>query len=109
MNSNELNGAQRNFVEFYSKEQGLFYDDEIIPSYNEELEFDMSDVKPSIAGPANPEDRILLSEAKEKILEITHQENHLEHHIEINNNKSKLKTNSVVISASFVINAFCKL
>tara|TARA_B100001750_G_C15509072_1_gene602394 strand:- start:1069 stop:3018 length:1950 start_codon:yes stop_codon:yes gene_type:complete len=88
-----------NFVEFYSKEQGLFYDDEITPSYDEELEFDMSDVKPSIAGPANPEDRILLSEAKEKILEITHQENHLEHHIEINNNKSKLKTNSVVISA----------
>ncbi len=47
-------------VETYLKEQGLYYDGKK-KAYDLNLEFDLSAVVPSIAGPANPEDRISLS------------------------------------------------
>src|SRR4051812_14595012 len=52
-------------VESYSKEQGLWHDeDSEEPTYSETLGLDLSDVEPSIAGPKRPQDRILVSEAK---------------------------------------------
>src|SRR3954470_20268314 len=52
-------------VESYSKEQGLWHDeDSEEPTYSETLELALSDVEPSIAGPKRPQDRILVSEAK---------------------------------------------
>ncbi|MCH2367554.1 MAG: aconitate hydratase AcnA [Planctomycetes bacterium] len=54
-------------VERYSKEQGLFRnDDSADPEYSDLLELDMSAVEPCIAGPKRPQDRILLSESKER-------------------------------------------
>ncbi|MEM1942469.1 MAG: aconitate hydratase AcnA [Candidatus Caldarchaeum sp.] len=53
-------------VEHYSKLQGLFYDPSTTPDYTTVVELDLSTVEPSIAGPANPEDRIPLREAKKR-------------------------------------------
>ncbi|MEM4845057.1 MAG: aconitate hydratase AcnA [Acidilobaceae archaeon] len=51
-------------VELYAKRVGLWYDESVsIPKYSEVLKIDISDIEPSIAGPANPEDRIPLREA----------------------------------------------
>ncbi|ROR93658.1 aconitase [Salana multivorans] len=53
-------------VEAYAKEQSLWHDAANEPSYSEYLELDLGTVVPSIAGPKRPQDRILLSEAKEQ-------------------------------------------
>ncbi|MCX6650652.1 MAG: aconitate hydratase AcnA [Methanomassiliicoccales archaeon] len=50
-------------VERYSREQGLFYEDQV-PNYSEHLELDLSKVRPSLAGPKRPQDRIDLSQMK---------------------------------------------
>jgi len=48
-------------VEHYSKEQGLWVDDNII--FSDTLNLDMSKVVPSISGPNRPQDKVLLTEA----------------------------------------------
>ncbi len=53
-------------VEWYTRLQHLYYTGENEPSYSVKLEFDLSSVEPSIAGPAHPEDRIPLAKAKEE-------------------------------------------
>ncbi|MCF2706319.1 aconitate hydratase AcnA [Arcanobacterium haemolyticum] len=57
--------SQIALVEAYCKEQGLWHDPSREPVYSEYLELDLSTVVPSIAGPKRPQDRIVLSEAKE--------------------------------------------
>src|SRR6478609_3144573 len=52
-------------VEAYAKEQGLWHDPDAEPRFSEKLELDLSTVVPSIAGPKRPQDRVLLSEAKD--------------------------------------------
>ena len=56
-------------VEAYAKEQSLWHDPANEPNFSEYMELDLSTVVPSIAGPKRPQDRILLSEAKEKFEE----------------------------------------
>ncbi|MDO5699460.1 MAG: aconitate hydratase AcnA [Dermatophilus congolensis] len=56
-------------VEAYAKEQGLWHDPSVEPRFSEYLELDLSTVVPSISGPKRPQDRILLSEAKESFRE----------------------------------------
>ena len=56
---------QIDLVEAYAKEQGLWHDPRIEPRFSEYLELDLSTVVPSIAGPKRPQDRIVLSKAKE--------------------------------------------
>ncbi len=53
-------------VERYAKEQGLWHDPEGRPVYSEEAELDLSTVEPSLAGPSRPQDRVRLSEAKQR-------------------------------------------
>jgi aconitate hydratase len=59
-------------VKEYTILQGLFVEDHeaYTPSYAEVVELDLTDVEPSIAGPTNPEDRIRLREAKERLLRL---------------------------------------
>ena len=52
-------------VEAYAKAQGLWHDPSIEPRFSEYLELDLASVVPSIAGPKRPQDRIVLSKAKE--------------------------------------------
>lgn len=53
-------------VEAYSKQQGLWHDPEVEPTFSEYMELDLSTVVPSIAGPKRPQDRIELTKAKEQ-------------------------------------------
>src|SRR5690606_6535445 len=58
-------------VERYCKEQGLFRTaDTPDPEYSEVLEFDLSNVEPSLAGPRRPQDRVNLSEVKKSFLPV---------------------------------------
>jgi aconitate hydratase len=53
-------------VETYAKAQGLFHaSGSEEPDYAERLEFDLSTVEPSVAGPRRPQDRVPLSRARE--------------------------------------------
>lgn len=61
---------QLELVEAYAKTQGLWHDPDHEPRYSEYLELDLSTVVPSIAGPKRPQDRILLSKAKESFEDI---------------------------------------
>jgi len=48
-------------VEHYSKEQGLWADDNII--FSDSLNLDLSKVVPTISGPKRPQDKVLLTES----------------------------------------------
>jgi aconitate hydratase len=57
-------------VDAYAREQGMFEDEgSDDPTFSETLELDLSEVRPSIAGPKRPQDRIPLAEAKSAFLE----------------------------------------
>ena len=50
-------------VEAYAKEQGLWHaPDSPHPEYSSALELNMADVRPSLAGPKRPQDRVLLQD-----------------------------------------------
>jgi aconitate hydratase len=52
-------------VEAYAKEQGLWHDENSEePTFSDELELDLAEVVPSIAGPKRPQDRVSLTESK---------------------------------------------
>jgi aconitate hydratase len=51
-------------VETYAKAQGLWHSDDREPRYSEYLELDLGTVRPSIAGPRRPQDRVLVAHAK---------------------------------------------
>ena len=57
-------------VEAYTKAQGMWHDPSREPVYSEYLELDLSTVVPSIAGPKRPQDRIVLSQAKDSFQEV---------------------------------------
>ena len=60
---------QVKLVEAYTRAQGMFHTAESPEAqYSAVLELDMSTVVPSIAGPKRPQDRILLTEAKQAYL-----------------------------------------
>ncbi|KCZ55790.1 hypothetical protein HY29_10515 [Hyphomonas beringensis] len=50
-------------VEAYAKAQGYWRPDMAEPVFTDTLQLDLGDVKPSLAGPKRPQDRVLLSEA----------------------------------------------
>jgi len=53
-------------VEAYAKAQGLWHEpDQAEARYSSVLELDMGDVKPSLAGPRRPQDRVLLEDLKQ--------------------------------------------
>jgi len=57
---------QITLVEAYCREQGLFHDEDTPEAqYSELLALDLATVEPSVAGPKRPQDRVVLSEAKE--------------------------------------------
>jgi aconitate hydratase len=51
---------QIDLVERYSKEQGLWRLDNASPEFTQTLELDLSTVRPSLAGPKRPQDRVEL-------------------------------------------------
>lgn len=55
--------SQIALVEAYAKTQGLWLDPDATPDYSQYLELDLSTIRPSIAGPKRPQDRIELADA----------------------------------------------
>ena len=55
-------------VEAYAKEQGLWLDPSVEPAFSERLELDLGTIEPSLAGPARPQDRVPLREAKSRFV-----------------------------------------
>lgn len=67
----ETNRSERSeIIEAYAKEIGLFYTGKSDPEYTETIEFDLSSVVPAVAGPARPQDRIALSNLRDKFNDI---------------------------------------
>ena len=92
-------------VESYLREQGLYYDGKK-KDYDQYLDFDLSSVVPSIAGPSNPEDRISLSSVQtiKKIIEDNLSKNlnikeERSFDLKVAGKETQLKDGSVVIAA----------
>jgi len=68
----ELSGrdeSRRALVEQYARAQGMWREDgDADPVYTDVIELDMGTVVPSLAGPKRPQDRVLLSNAKNEFL-----------------------------------------
>jgi len=58
--------AHVRLVEAYLRAQGLFHDPTLHRRYSSELELDLTTVVPSIAGPSRPQDRVPLTEARDR-------------------------------------------
>ena len=56
-------------VERYCKEQGLFYDESVEPTYSDVLEVDLSQLEPTMAGPRRPHDMVRLKDVKRQFWE----------------------------------------
>ncbi|HYH28374.1 MAG TPA: aconitase family protein, partial [Actinomycetota bacterium] len=52
-------------VEAYAKEQGLWHEPDRDPAFSESLTLDLTSVRPSLAGPSRPQDRVPLDRARE--------------------------------------------
>ncbi len=57
-------------VEAYAKAQGLWRDPSVIADYSSTLGLDMASVKPSMAGPKRPQDRVLLEKVAANFAEM---------------------------------------
>jgi aconitate hydratase len=54
-------------VEAYAKEQGLWHDETSEqPTFSDQIELDLADVVPSIAGPKRPQDRVSLTQSRDE-------------------------------------------
>ncbi|SEA35807.1 aconitate hydratase [Desulfuromusa kysingii] len=86
-------------VESYCKEQGLWRADDLPdPTYSAVLELDLTTVKPSLAGPKRPQDRVLLENMgieTEKVLP----EDNRDKGVPIANSNDQLNHGDVVIAA----------
>jgi aconitate hydratase len=61
---------QAEVTESCAKALGLFYTGDFDPEYTQVLELDISSVKPSLAGPARPQDRISLNDLKTSFADV---------------------------------------
>jgi len=86
-------------VENYSKEQGLWADNDVV--FSETVDLDMSTVVPSIAGPKRPQDKVLLTESAQLFLESFKQNTKRQSLKEelVTGESFKLKDGDIVIAA----------
>jgi len=67
---NTNRSEEADFVELVAKENMLYYDENNEPEYTKVLEVDLSTVKPCVAGPSRPQDRIVIEDLKNKFDEM---------------------------------------
>jgi len=86
-------------VEKYSKEQGLWADENI--SFSKILDLDLSKVVPSISGPKRPQDKVLLSESSKSFMTSFKKNMNRENIKEeiVSGENFKLKDGNIVIAA----------
>jgi aconitate hydratase len=86
-------------VEAYAKEQGLFRTDRTPePVYSDTIELDLATVRPSLAGPKRPQDRVDLPEVKRNFLSLLGAEPR-EVPVSFNGTRAAVRDGSVVIAA----------
>ncbi len=86
-------------VEAYAKEQGLFRTDQTPePVYSDTIELDLATVRPSLAGPKRPQDRVDLPEVKRNFLSLLGAEPR-EVPVSFNGTRAAVRDGSVVIAA----------
>ena len=62
--------AQIRLVEAYAKAQGMWHDEGTRPAeFTTTLELDLADVRPSLAGPKRPQDRVLLGDVRQSYVD----------------------------------------
>ena len=92
-----------NLVETYSKAQGLWRDsNEPDPIFTDSLELDLSEVKPSLAGPKRPQDRVTLTDMNsnfELLLETNGKGNEKDKQVQVPGRDYTLSHGDVVIAA----------
>ena len=86
-------------VEHYSKEQGLWADDNIV--FSDTLNLDLSKVVPSISGPKRPQDKVLLTEAAQSFSKAFEENTNRKNKKEelVSGSDFKLKDGDIVIAA----------
>lgn len=82
-------------VEAYTKKQNLYYDYYYTPKYTEVLDFDLATMRPSVAGPKRPQDRIELSKVSTSLDSMMAENNKVIDPV----NSDKLSDGSIVIAA----------
>jgi aconitate hydratase len=94
--------AQIDLVERYCKEQGLWRQDTVVPTFTQTLELDLGTVKPSLAGPSRPQDRLELpavAPSFRKTLTDTFKKPADASRVSVNGNGTTLGHGDVVIAA----------
>ena len=94
--------SQLELVKAYAQVQGLWHNTEIEPIYSEYIELDLGVVKPSIAGPKRPQDRVELSNAAtafETAVATYTQDRTRTGHVSLNGDEFDVAHGSVVIAA----------
>jgi len=86
-------------VEKYSIENSFFYAEHSEPNYTQTLNFDLSEVKPAMAGPKRPQDKVLLPDVPKNFEMSFKDTSHEGHTIIIEDSKVEIKDSSVVIAA----------
>jgi aconitate hydratase len=99
------------FIEAYLRDQRLFLDHNLTPTYSQTLELDLSTVVPSLAGPKRPQDRVSLSDLQKdfkncmsakrgfKGFEVPEDQHNRKVKIEYEGKEYELSQGSVVIAA----------
>ena len=86
-------------VEEYSKENNFYYDETSEPEYSTQLDFDISKVIPSMAGPKRPQDKISLENISVNFSDSFSYSSGITHTIEINDEKVEFGDAAVAIAA----------
>ena len=88
-----------NLVAAYCQEQGLWRTDDLVdPAYSSLLELDLGSVKPSLAGPKRPQDRVLLEDMRRATEEVLPEQDR-EKGVAIADSADELNHGDVVIAA----------
>jgi aconitate hydratase len=82
----------------YARAQSLFYEENDKREYSSVIEFDLSSVEPSLAGPARPQDHIPLSDMR-SAFEQTSKNNEKKFHLTLRGKEATIQNGSVVIAA----------
>jgi aconitate hydratase len=94
--------SQLSLVKAYAQAQGLWHNPAIEPVYSEYIELDLGSVKPSIAGPKRPQDRVELSNAApafESAVQTYTQDRNKTGSVSLNGENFDVAHGSVVIAA----------
>ena len=87
-------------VEAYAKAQGMWRDiNTKDPIFSSTLELDLTEIKPSLAGPKRPQDRVLLSELKENFIKTLNETSNRKEIRSSELNSTKLSDGDIGIAA----------